>query len=38
MEIENFILQHFRETGVWLPTGKKYEDEQEEEKEDDKIV
>ena len=24
-EIENFILKHFQETGVWLPTGEKYE-------------
>lgn len=30
MEIENFILQHYRETGVWLPTGKKDEDENKE--------
>ena len=35
MEIENFILKHFRDTGVWLPTGKKYEDDDKEEENQD---
>lgn len=30
MEIENFILKHFHETGVWLPTGQRYDDEKKE--------
>jgi hypothetical protein len=27
MEIENFILKYYHETGIWLPTGKKDDDD-----------
>jgi hypothetical protein len=27
MEIENYILKHFHETGIWLPTGQKFEED-----------
>ena len=38
MELENFILKHFQETGVWLPTGEKYEDDEEGEPVHEKIT